>query len=203
MITLAWLRRWWVWLVVVCAFGLAIRAGWRWLDKSGGNSEQVFSQIRLGMSKAEVIPVLLRFEADSGRYSFGATTDGEQFNTFHTGLYDLPPAGDIEYAVLSGLDRYGREIEVTLGQGGIVTSKRLSPGVWEYRWEKLTRAIRDIPYRVTHSKYRNTILVLGSTLLLLSTVLLGRWVWRSLVRRRAELNTPAPLKSDSCPGPNA
>ena len=206
MITLAWRRRWWVHLVVLCAFGMAVRAGWRWLDKSSGNSEEVFSQIRLGMSKSEVIPVLLRFQASSGRYSFGVTTNGEQFSTFHhdhPSLDDLPAAPDIEYAVLSALDSHGREIEVTLGPGGIVTSKSLTPGVWDFRWDKLTRAIRDIPYRVTHSKYRTTILVVSTALLLLSIVLVGRRAWRSLVHRRTELNTPVPLKSDSCRSPNA
>jgi hypothetical protein len=193
----------WICLVALCVFILACRAGWRWLDRYQGNSEEVYSQIRVGMSKAEVVSVLRRFDAGSGRYSFGVTTDGEQFNSFHTGLDDLPQAEEIEYAVLSALDSYGREIEVTLGPGGIVANKTLSPDVWEYRWHKLTRAIRNIPHSVTHSKYRNSILVLGGGLLLLLIVLVVRWAWRSLARRRAEMTSPAPLKSDSCLGPDA
>jgi hypothetical protein len=66
---------------------------------------------------------------------------------------DLPPPGEIESCVMNAWDDYGREIEVTLGPGGTVTSKRLSPGIVEYRWDKTYREIRDIPYRVHQSKF--------------------------------------------------
>src|SRR5262245_47889893 len=150
--------RWWL-VQAGLLSGLALLAwlGWRWLDRSEGNSEVVFSRVRVGMSQDEAVEVLRTFEASSGRWSSGTTTDGRSFHTLHDGhplLDDLPPPRDMQHCVLNALDSYGREIEVTFGPGGTVTGKRLSPGVWEYRWDKVYRELRDKPYRALLYKYR-------------------------------------------------
>jgi hypothetical protein len=61
---------------------------------------------------------------------------------------DLPPGPEIAQCVLTIWDNEGREVEVTLGPGGIVTGKRLSPGAWQYRLDlarnALARGVTDL-----------------------------------------------------------
>jgi hypothetical protein len=174
-------RRYCEWLLgagFLCGLAVAVWFGWRWLDKSLGNSEEVFARVRVGMSQPEVVEVLRTFEASSGRCSWGATVDGRSFQTFHYGnpaLDDLPPPGEIQYCVMNALDSYGREIEVNLGPGGIVSDKCLSPGVWEYRWDKAYRELRDKPYCALLYKYRYVALGVTAGLLLTSIWMLRRW----------------------------
>lgn len=129
----------------LCGVAAAAWFGFRWLVKSEGNSEEVFSRIWVGMSQHEVVEVLRTFDASSGRFSWGVRNDGQGFQTLHhrhPSMDDLPPPNEIEFCVLTALDSYGREIEVTLGPGGVVSGKCLSPGVSEYRWHKAYREIR-------------------------------------------------------------
>jgi hypothetical protein len=183
MILIARRYRWWLVAAgFLCGVAVAAWFGFRWLARSEGNSEEVFSRIRVGMSQHEVVKVLLTFDASSGRFSWGVTTDGREFQTLHLGhpsMDDLPPPNEIESGVLTALDSYGREIEVPLGSGGIVSGKRLSPGVWEYRWNKAYRELRDKPYRQLLYKYRYSALGLFVGLLLPSAWVLRRCASRS------------------------
>ena len=172
-------------------FGLAVAAwfGWRWLDRYEGNSEEVFARLRVGMSQQEAVEVLATFDSSSGQYSWGVTTDGREFGSLHLhsrSMDDLPPPQEIESCVMSDLDNDGREIEVTLGPGGTVSGKRLTPGVWEYRWDKAYRALRDKPYGALLSKYwsRYRHIAFGLTA---GLVLASAW----MLRRRAARRCPA------------
>jgi hypothetical protein len=129
-------------------FGLAIGAlyGSRWLAAEPGSPEDVFRRIHIGMSKAEALSALRasdHYHID-GIYSEGITQAGHSWSgtKLEGPLFeDLPPAQDIAHCVLSILDSEGREVEVVLGPGGVVSSKRLSPGVWQYRLDKVRMAL--------------------------------------------------------------
>jgi hypothetical protein len=56
---------------------------------------------------------------------------------------DLPPPQEVARCVLTVSDDYGREVELVLGPGGVVSGKRLSPGVWEERLHSASRALGD------------------------------------------------------------
>src|SRR5262245_34886226 len=182
-------NRWWlVGAGLLC--GCAAAASLRLLVESDGNSEEVFSRLRAGMSQHEAVEISRTFDASSGRCSWGATADGQEFRTLHIGhssMDDLPQPRDIESATLSALDSYGREIEVTLGPGGTVTGTRLSPGVWEYRWNKDWRALRDKPYAALIHKYRGIALGTTVALLVASAWMLRRWSMRRSLCRRMRL----------------
>jgi hypothetical protein len=175
-------RRYRAWLVaagLVCVVAVVAAFGLQSFAKSEGNAEPTFSRIRLGMSQQEVVQVLLAFDASSGRHSRGVTTNGREFVTFHYGhpsMDDLSAPEQMASCVLTAMDSYGREIDVTLGPGGVVVGKRLSPGVWEYRWHKAYRELRDKPYRALLYKYRFGALALLVGLLLTSTWVLRLWV---------------------------
>src|SRR5262249_25085774 len=138
----------------------------------------------------EVLEVLRTFNATDGHYCSGTTSAGLSFYSLPHRDYtlaDLPPAQDIESCEVSVMDSE-REIEVTLGPGGIVVDKRLSPGVWEYRWDKAYRELRDKPYKRLLTKYgyryRYLACVLAAGLLLASA-------WIRLIR--------APVRSIGSP----
>ena len=168
-------RRYGWWLVGAAFLGGFAVAAWfglRWLAQSEGNSEQAFARLRVGMSQHEAVEVLRTFDASSGRSSQGITTDGREFHTGHydhPALDDLPPPSEIESCTLRGLDSYGRELEVILGPGGVVASKSLSPGWWEYRWDKAYRSLRDKPYRKLLARHRTSACGLAVALLVIST----------------------------------
>jgi hypothetical protein len=129
-------------------FGLAFGAwgGSRWLAARPGSLEDVFARIRVGMSKEEAVSALRASDPYhiDGCYSEGTTTEGRsRAGTKLDGplFADLPPAPEIAHGVLSVLDSEGREVEVVLGPGGTVSGKRLSPGVWQYRLDKVWRAL--------------------------------------------------------------
>src|SRR5579884_370811 len=176
---------WLVGVALVCGFAVATRAGWRWLDKSEGNSEEVFSRIQVGMSQPQVVGILRTFDASSGRESQGVTTDGRSFRTCHydhPAMDNLPPPRQIELAVLEALDSYGREIKVRLGRGGTVSSKRLSPGVWEYRWRKVHRVLLDHELN-------------GAWALALVLLVASLWAWYCWSRRFSLPRRPGPSLS--------
>ena len=78
---------------------------------------------------------------------------------------DLPPPGEVEYCTLEAEDHHGREITVMLGRGGIVTDKRLSPGIWRIRWTKIQDELRNKPYSKLLAKYRWIVLSLATAIM--------------------------------------
>jgi hypothetical protein len=136
-------------------FGLAIGAWWgyRWLSAEPGSLEEGFARIRIGMSRDEAVSVLRAcdpYKID-GLHSEGTTKEGRSWagtNIEGELFEDLPPPEEIAHCVFGVWDNEGRDLEVVLGPGGIVSGKRLSPGVWEYRWHEarlvLTRAAADL-----------------------------------------------------------
>jgi len=129
------------------------------------------------MGQREALDVLQTFDQTSCQYVWGTTIDGREFSTLQLpALKDIPPSDEIEYCMLEAEDRYGRTIKVTLGHGGIVSSKHLSPGIWNVRYNKAYCALRDKPYGKLLSKYSCIASGLAVGLLLVS-------VW--MIRQRA------------------
>jgi hypothetical protein len=172
-------------MIAVVFLGLSVAAwyGWRWLCQGEGNTAEVFSLLQVGMSQEDALQILQTFEASSCQSCHGATADGRAFSTLHLpSVNDLPPPEEIDYCILQAEDYHGREIEVTLGQGGIVSSKRLSPGVWTIRWKKVYRAFRDKPYRALLIKYRYIATGLAFVLLSTFAVVSRHWMVKSRPR---------------------
>jgi hypothetical protein len=170
--------RWFVGTGFLFSMTIAAWFGWCWLTKGEGNSEEVFSRLRVGMGQQEAVEILQAFEASSSTYSRGVTTDGREFD-FLSGvpsMDDLPSPGEIKYCILEAEDNLGREIKVTLGPGGIVSSKRLSPGIWKLRRDKAYRELRDKPYEKLLHKYRYIALSLAALLVLALAWTLRHWV---------------------------
>jgi hypothetical protein len=178
-------------------FGLAIGAWWgfRWLSPEPGSLEDGFARIRLGMSRDEAVSVLRTCDPYNidGVYSEGTTKQGRSWaGTKLVGdlFDDLPPPQEIAHCVLGVSDNDGREVEIVLGAGGIVSGKHLSPGVWQYRvheaYRVLTRAAADLvsrswwgeqlhkTSRSIHRRRRYALPCLGVVLLLVSAWVLRR-----------------------------
>ena len=161
------------------AFCGLVVVGWlacQWVVPPDGNSEEVYARLQahlqVGMTQQQAVEALLSFDPTDGRYSSGVTTDGRKFSTTHWDhplMDDLPRPSEIEYATLTAGDDDGREIEVTLSRGGIVSDIDLSPGFWKYRWDRTYRELRDLPYRILHFKYRYV--DIGSVVAILLVVL--------------------------------
>ncbi len=99
----------------------------------------------------EVLAILQSWDAGEDHYSAGATRDGQSLDLVHLdpGFARLPPAAAIAHCTLTVYSDDGdRVLEVALGRGGIVIGKRLAPGYWQYRVDKvratLTRAKSDL-----------------------------------------------------------
>jgi hypothetical protein len=69
-------------------------------------------------------------------YSAGRTKDGRSLDSFEGAgggwrfFSHIPPPEAIEHCVLTFYHDDGRKLEITLGPGGIVAEKRLTPAVW-------------------------------------------------------------------------
>jgi hypothetical protein len=188
------LSRWWI---VVAAALAVLPAGawlcWRWLGPGPGSFEVLDSRLRVGMSLDEAVGTMRAFDHEphagiDGAYSKGTTKDGQPWSDYHIierQLYDtLPPAGEIEQGLLTVCDDGGQDLEVTLGPGGVVTAKRLIPGVWEYRLEKGRRALEDAKANLSSGAWwadqvRKTLRVLENAKANLSS---GAW-WADQVRK--------------------
>src|SRR5262249_51836928 len=155
--------------------------------------------LRVGMSQEEAVAVLRTYNPDiiDGVYARGKTRRGVSWsgtNLVGETIADLPPPQEVEQCVLEISDDSGREIEVILGSGGIVSGKRLSPGVWQYRLDEvrrvLTRAAADIvsgswwreqarkASRSVYRRRRYAVPCLAAVLLLVSACVLRRRIGR-------------------------
>jgi hypothetical protein len=153
-----WIGRRCPWKLVAVAllFPVAVAAvfGSRWLAPVPGSSEDVLARVRVGMSQQEAVAVLQTHNHIDGLAFSGRTKSGQTLGRLHDSFKDLPPPQEIDHGVLTVLDSDGRELEIVLGPGGTVSQKRLTPGVWAYRLEKVGRAVRDRNYylaKVRHS----------------------------------------------------
>jgi hypothetical protein len=182
---------------LLCA--LAAIGAWfgsQWLASDPGSSEDVFKRLQAGMTQGEAVAVIRTCNPDTveGLYSEGTTTEGRSFSSvrFRVPFFDdLPPPQDIKSCVLSVYANDGRDLEVVLGPGGIVSAKRISPGVWEHRVDKvlgtLVRARTDLFsgswWRDQLRKsYRSTrVRIFLAAVLLLASV----WTIRRTITRRA------------------
>lgn len=116
-------RHYWV----LVTTGLLALALWLSLPRPilPGSLEDLYLHVRVGMTKAEVVELICGCQDVDGCYSNGITMGGQSFADIGTKpLSDLPPQQDIFHCVLKVEDTEGWEVEVTLGPGGIVTSKR-------------------------------------------------------------------------------
>jgi hypothetical protein len=162
------------------------------------------------MGQDEAVAVLRTYDPDNidSLYAEGTTTEGRSWagTSFETPwFHDLPPAPEIAHCVLIVWDNDGRKVEVTLEPGGIVTGKRLSPGVWQYRLDHachaLARAGTDLAsgpwwngqlHKVNRSvrrRWQRVAQCLAAGLLLASVWIL----WRRVVRCGL---SQAPMKRD-------
>jgi hypothetical protein len=189
----------------VCGLALAAWYGSRWLAAEPGSSEDVFARIRIGMRQDEAVAVLRSHDRVDGRYVEGTTTAGRSWagtSVFGPSFEDLPPAGEITRCVLTVMDNEGRDIGVTLGPGGTVSGRRLSPGVWEYRWRRICRAAADAKtdllsaswwqaqphklHRSLRARWRSIVLAVG-----LGVSMTSAWVWRRWKQRRSTVQGKA------------
>jgi hypothetical protein len=133
--------------VLLIALAVSLWLVVRWLTPEPGSSEDLFARIQVGMSQNQAVAVLRSYPPDNteGRYCTGTAKDGRSLDWYCPDVNhffdNLPLPQEIEHCVLSVLDGGGREVEVILGPGGIVTGKRLSPGVVEDRLEQVNRAL--------------------------------------------------------------
>jgi hypothetical protein len=104
-----------------------------------GSLEDLYSHIRVGMTQSQVVELIWGCRDVDGCYSNGVTKGGESFADMGTKpLGELPPPQDIFRCVLKVEDTEGWEVEVTLGPGGVVTSKcSTAPDLWTYLRRRL------------------------------------------------------------------
>ncbi len=139
----------WRFLGTGLLLGLAIGAwlGSGWVTAEPGSSEDVFTRVRIGMSQDEAVAVLRTYAPDNidTPYVEGVTKDGRLWagtDIIHGAWFqNLPPSQEIAHCALGVWDTDGRKVEVILGPGGIVSHKRLSPCMWQYRLEKVEDAV--------------------------------------------------------------
>jgi hypothetical protein len=98
------------------------------------------------MTQEEAVAVLRTYDPGriDGVYAEGTTRQGRSWSgtsLFGESFADLPPPEDTARCVLTVTDDDCWEVEVVLGPGGIVSAKRISPGVWEYRLREACRVL--------------------------------------------------------------
>jgi hypothetical protein len=166
----------------------------QWLASDPGSSEDIFKRLQVGMTQREAVTVIRTYNPYTveGLYSEGTTTDGQSFSSVRFRLPffdDLPPPHQIKSCLLSVCANDGRDLDIVLGPGGIVSAKSISPGVWEHRVDRvldtLDRARTDLLsglwWRDQLRKSYHSIRVR----IFLAAVLLLASVW--IIRRRASL----------------
>jgi hypothetical protein len=199
------------WRLLAAGFLLCLVGGaWsglRWFAAEPGSAEDVFARIRVGMSQEEAVAALRTYDPDNidGVYSEGTTKGGRSWTGINISgklFEDLPPPQEVAHCVLTVSDEDGRDVEVVLGPGGIVSDKNLSPGVWQWRLQKahrvLTRASEDLvsgswwgeqlrkASRSLHRRREYLLPCLAAILLLVSA-----WVFRRRRRRKEDIQKKA------------
>jgi hypothetical protein len=134
-------------LILVLLLGLVI-LGWcgsRWLAAEPGSAEEMYADVRIGMTRDEVVAIFrTHWYIIDGLYSEGTTLGEHSWSRCHvTGpaFHDLPPSSEVRHCVLTVLDRTGREVEVVIGADGLVSDKRITPGVLRDRLDGASRAL--------------------------------------------------------------
>lgn len=183
--------------------GLAIIAAWivdRVLAPAPGSSADVFARLRIGMSQDEAIAVLRSYgpHAVEAWYASGTTTAGQDFSSvlLHRFLEDLPASHAIANCVIDVSADH--DIQVTLGPGGIVAGKAITPGVWEHRLKSVEGRLRHAAEDITSGSWWRRllwkfdramtrrwphVLLGGMTVTLLLSAWLMRWRLVVLARR--------------------
>lgn len=122
------LKRQWVALILI----LVLTAGVGWLGGRRvplpGALGRVAAGVRVGMPQAEVVALIQSSGSDNldTYYVRGATRDGRPFSCCcGVGFDRLPTAEAVAWGELELDDEQGRELVITLGPGGVVSSVRL------------------------------------------------------------------------------
>jgi hypothetical protein len=132
-----WNRRWLEWVAVAALFVVIVGALASRRPKLPRSIGIVASEVRVGMSRDEVVTLLLESSRKAGCtdrfYLKGETIDGWEIRGFGcTPHVNLPPGDRIAWAELDIDDDDCRDLYITFGLGGVVTGVRLrSSSVWE------------------------------------------------------------------------
>ncbi len=104
-----------------------------------GSLGVIAAQVRVGMSQDEAIALIRTSYQERPKYDIprlyadGRTHDERSFGRYFDWAFDdFPPADQVAWAELDIDDDNGRDLIVTFGPGGVVTSVRLkSDSAWE------------------------------------------------------------------------
>jgi hypothetical protein len=114
---------------------LAVGAAWTisYLTADPGNRlENMFAQVRIGMSMDEAIAAVSH-DADC-MYIEGKTRSGRSFDSLVVFHENLPIPQEVQHGVLSVGEGTGDYLDIILGPGGVVTGKRFDPYSWGDLW---------------------------------------------------------------------
>ncbi len=95
---------------------------------ASGSMENLYARVMVGMTRQQAVAALQAGERDYVECIYVSGTD-ERGQRFCTGFSfkGLPPATEIHDAELAVTCNTGESVEVTLGEGGVVTAKRYLP----------------------------------------------------------------------------
>jgi hypothetical protein len=112
------------WLAIV----LAAWSFSRLTAPASGSMENLYARVRVGMSLQQAVAALQAGERDYVEciYVSGTDSRGRPFFTFYS-LKSMPPAAEIHDCELAVTCNTGESVEVTLGEGGVVTAKKYLP----------------------------------------------------------------------------
>jgi hypothetical protein len=124
------------------------------LTAKPGSIEHTFAYLRTGMSQGEAIASLQTCTGIDTFRSEGLTQDGKPWTRYFS-FDGLPPASDVASGVLQITDNEGRDLDVILGPGGVVSGKRLAPGPWQYRLHKAIGVLDQARYDLSSASWWN------------------------------------------------
>jgi hypothetical protein len=106
-------------------------AGWvlsRMTAPAPGSMEDLYNRVRVGMSQEEAVAALEPAEGNiyNNIWVWGTNRQGREFSTPWT-FQGMPPPSEVRDALLTVGDCTGEHVEVTLGEGGVVTAKKYLP----------------------------------------------------------------------------
>lgn len=118
-----------LWLSVsVSALALAVGVAVRLTAPPSGSMKDLYSRVQVGMSRDQAVAALQAGDHDYVECIYVSGTDrhGQPIRSFFS-FNGMPPDADILDAKLAVTCNTGESVEVTLGEGGVVTAKRYLP----------------------------------------------------------------------------